>query len=89
MKETYKEMKESLVEATDWISKAKIESEEENIQRALASATIALAHATIATVQYIVERDAEPHNHDKYMLDLGIEIGEQLSKRNEENDNNE
>lgn len=73
-----------LKEASRWIDAAKENYDEPALDRSVAAALIALGLANQATIEYIRERDAEPHNHDKHMLDLGIEIGEQLSKRVEE-----
>lgn len=81
MRRQDKGINESITQASEWLDTAKAAFEEPNLERCLASAVISLAHANIATIEYIRERDAEPHNHDKHMLDLGIEIGEQLGKR--------
>lgn len=81
-----KKITDSLKNADEWLDIARIAFDETNLDRCVASALIALTHTNVAIVQYIMERDAEPYSHDKHLLDLGMEIGEQLSRRTPDSD---
>lgn len=74
-------IQEMLDRSLSWVKTAQAAYEEDNLDRCLASAVVSLGLSNVATMQYIQHRDGEPFNHNKHMLDLGIEIGKELAKQ--------